>query len=647
MFDVIFGTYLHHAVAAFTGKVRGVAQPLSIQLLYLPLEAITCRAILQIHEYPLTSEAKTLRMRILLPFFLLALTHLNTLTAQQFSPRYELVKMDKNVNTFHHEAAPVISPDGNTLYFFVQNHPENTMGKDDTQDIWVSKKDGSGVWSLAQHLGSPFNIHRSNQVFTFFPDGSLFIKGGRTKGEKGFSIVNGNSLRELEVKDFKAMNKGRFYGASMSADGKHIIMYFSEVANSPNSDLYTSHQQPDGSFSKPAKSRLSTTTDDVGPFIGPDQQTLYFASARQAPGRQGGVDIYKTTRLDDTWMNWSEPINMGKPINTSALDYYFTIDNAGNVFTSRANKALDGAQLDLYTLVPKTFKIHLIGMVYNEKSMQPLQANVEVGVKGKEVVKLQSTTAGKFETKMPEVLEYTVATTAQGFLPKDESFKIPVLTTDTTINIEILLRPVAKKLLLVGNVYNKKTEQLISAKLDITLKGDKKTNMRLLAEGGKYEKEIPKLGWYMIGASAEGYINAADSVEAEDDGLSPFSRDLYLQPIEVGVTVRLKNIYFDFDKTTLKTESFVELNKVVDFLKLNPSVEIEISGHTDYKGSDDYNINLSQGRSQSVVDYIISQDIDSYRLTAHGYGEGKPIDTNETDVGRANNRRVEFTVLKK
>jgi outer membrane protein OmpA-like peptidoglycan-associated protein len=201
--------------------------------------------------------------------------------------------------------------------------------------------------------------------------------------------------------------------------------------------------------------------------------------------------------------------------------------------------------------------------------------------------------------------------------------------------------------LLAGNVYNKKTEQLISAKLDITLKGDKKTNMRLLAEGGKYEKEIPKLGWYMIGASAEGYINAADSVEAEDDGLSPFTRDLYLQPIEVGVTVRLKNIYFDFDKTTLKTESFTELNKVVDFLKQNPSVEIEISGHTDFKGSDDYNINLSQGRSQSVVDYIISQAIDSYRLIAHGYGENKPIDTNETDAGRANNRRVEFTVLKK
>ncbi|HEX8038776.1 MAG TPA: OmpA family protein, partial [Chryseosolibacter sp.] len=90
-----------------------------------------------------------------------------------------------------------------------------------------------------------------------------------------------------------------------------------------------------------------------------------------------------------------------------------------------------------------------------------------------------------------------------------------------------------------------------------------------------------------------------------------------------------------------------ELNKVVEFLKQNGTVEIEISGHTDNKGSDDYNQTLSQGRSEAVVNYIISQGIDSFRLTAHGYGESKPIDTNDSDEGRANNRRVEFTILKK
>jgi outer membrane protein OmpA-like peptidoglycan-associated protein len=585
-------------------------------------------------------------MRSLLLLLLVSLT-VCARAQQQSMLRYELVKMDKNVNTFRHEAAPVVSPDGSTLYFFVQNHPDNTFGKDDTQDIWASKKDANGVWGVAEHLRNPYNIHPSNQVFTVFDDGSLFIRGGRSKGEKGFSIVANGELKELDVKDFKSMNKGRFYGASMSADKKFMVIYFSEKENAQLSDLYLSQAQPDGSWSRPEKMSLSTTTDEVGPFIGPDQKTLYFGSARQAPGRQGGVDIYKTTRLDDTWKKWSDPINMGKPINTNALDFYFTIDREGNIFTSRANKALEGAQLDLYQLVPKTFKVNLTGVVLNEKTQDPIVADLDVKIKEKEPLKLKSNTTGNFETKLPETQAITIATSAEGFLPKEQSLKLPELTADTTVFVEILLKPVAKKLMVMGNVYDKKTEKLIAAKVDVTLRKDRKTTFKVPAEKGTFEKEVPKLGWYMLNATAEGYLNATDSVELESEELSPATRDLYLEPIEIGVTVRLKNIYFDFDKTTLKKESFTELNKVADFLKQNATVEIEIAGHTDSKGSDDYNANLSQGRSQSVVDYLVSQGIESFRLTAHGYGESKPIDTNDTEPGRANNRRVEFTVVKK
>jgi len=582
-------------------------------------------------------------------FLLLFFALINFITfAQESGNRYELINMGKTVNTFHHEAAPIVSPDGKTLYFFVQNHPQNTYGKDDSQDIWMSKKDDNGVWGAPQHLSSPFNNSHSNQVFTILPDGSLFIKGGKSKNEKGFSIVNtGGSIRELSVDDFSKMNKGRFYGASMSADAKHMIIYFSEVTNSPNSDLYASHVKPDGSWSKPVKLKLSTNMDEVGPFIGPDQKTLFFGSARQAPGRQGGVDIYKSERLDDTWMNWGEPKNLGKPINTSALDFYFTMDNEGNVFTSRANKALEGAQLDLYMLVPKTFKVNLVGIVYNEKTQQPMQANVELKINDKEPLKFVTNATGKFETKFSEVRSYSISAAAEGFGSKSESFTLPVINSDTTINVELLLKPIPKKLMLTGNIYDQKTEKHIPAKLSMALKGDRKTILKLESTDGKYEQEISKLGWYILTASSSGYVNATDSVWINDADVTPVEKDVYLQPIEVGLTVRLKNIYFDFDKTTLKSQSFVELNKVVDFLKQNNSVEIEIAGHTDNKGSDGYNLNLSQGRSQSVVDYLISQGIESFRLTAHGYGESKPIDTNDTDDGRANNRRVEFTILKK
>ncbi len=586
-------------------------------------------------------------MRANLLLFCFAFMLLNA-SAQDIGTRYELVNMGKPVNTFHHEAAPLVSADGTTLYFFVQNHPENTYGKDDSQDIWMSKKDANGVWGAPKHLTSPFNNSHSNQVFTILPDGSLFIRGGKSKNEKGFCKVSttGN-LKELDVQDFQKMNKGRFYGASMSADEKHMVIYFSEISGSENSDLYASHLQPNGSWSRPVKLKLSTSTDDVGPFIGPDQKTLYFGSARQSPGRQGGVDIYKTTRLDDTWINWSEPINMGKPINTAALDFYFTMDNAGNVFTSRANKALEGAQLDLYMLVPKQFKMNLIGTVSNEKTKQPMIAAVELKTGDKEPQKFSTTATGKFEAKVAEAKYYSINAGAEGFTPKSQTFKIPTLNSDTTIYIDVLLKPISKQLVLTGNVYDQKTNKPVDSKVNITLKGDGKTNFNPDATGGKFEQDVSSLGWYILSASAEGYVNATDSVWINDDDVTPIKKDVYLQPIEIGLTVRMQNIYFDFGKTTLKSESFRELNRVVDFLKQNRTVAIEIAGHTDNKGSDDYNLNLSQGRSQTVVDYFVSQGIDSARLTAHGYGEAKPVDTNDTEEGRSNNRRVEFTVEKK
>lgn len=570
------------------------------------------------------------------------------LLAQEISARYELVKMDKTVNTFRHEAAPIVSPDGNTLYFFVQNHPENTFGKDDTQDIWVSRKDENGNWTQAEHLTAPFNIHPSNQVFTILPDGSIFIKGGKRKGQKGFSIITPNRQHiELTVRDFSKMNQGRFYGASMSADRKHIIMYFSERPNSAISDLYISHLEPDGTYTRPVKMDLSTNMDEVGPFIGPDQKTLYFGSARMAPGRQGGVDIYKSTRLDDTWMKWSEPVNLGKPINTAALDFYFTMDNHGNIFTSRANKALEGAQLDLYMLVPKTFAVTLAGNVYNKKTNDPLQANVEIRLADRDAVKIKSDASGKFESKFPEFSAFALSASLDGFLPASSSGTVPLLFNDTTIYVDIALEPVAKDLILQGKVVDKKTNKQVTANLAMTVREHPAASLKTTAANGAYRQQIDELGWYIITASAEGYLTTVDSIWINDRDVTPVEKDIVLQPIEVGVTVRLKNIYFDFDKTTLKNESFAELNKVVDFLKQNPSVEIEISGHTDNKGSDQYNETLSQGRSEAVVGYIVSQGIESYRLTARGYGESKPIDTNDTEEGRANNRRVEFTVMKK
>ena len=565
---------------------------------------------------------------------------------QEFSQRYELINLGKQVNTFYHEAAPVVSPDGKTLYFFVQNHPENTFGREGSQDIWVTRKGEDGEWSAPEHLKPPFNQNRSNQVFNVLPDGSLFVRGGKGRDSKGFSIVSPNgSWQEITVKGYADMEKGRFNGATISSDARHMILYFTEVPKSIRSDLYASNLQPDGSWSQPEKLNITDRSDMFGPFIGPDDKTLYFASDKLDPKRQGGSDIYKSTRLDDTWKNWSKPVNLGPPINTAAGDAYFSMDASGNVFTSRANSRVDGGNLDLFILLPKNIQVKVKGVIYDEKTMQSITAHVGVRPKGEKEINIDVKNDGVYDTAIPETDQVVISASADGYIAKEQTIPIPLLYNDTTLIADIYLAPIPKKLILTGTVFDAKTNEPIKARIN-TIFENNNSGRSLETVNGNYEMEIEDMGWYVLNASAEGYLNAADSVEVMNKEINPLIKDLYLKKIEVGVTVRLKNIYFDFDKTTLKPESFIELDKVVDLLKTNPSVEIEISGHTDSKGSDDYNLNLSQGRSQSVVDYLISQGIESYRLSAHGYGETNPIDTNDTEEGRANNRRVEFTVLK-
>ena len=183
--------------------------------------------------------------------------------SQHFSPRYESIKL-KEVNSTYHDAAPVISPDGKKLYIFVADHPSNTFGKTGTQDIWLSTKDDKGAWSAPKHAGSPLNQSKINQVYQVLPDGSLLVRGGRGKNEKGISLVSASgSFRELKVPDFETMVKGQFNGATISSDAKHLIMYFSEVVKSIRSDLYISHEQ-NGTWSRPVKLKISSGSDECG-----------------------------------------------------------------------------------------------------------------------------------------------------------------------------------------------------------------------------------------------------------------------------------------------------------------------------------------------------------------------------------------------
>jgi outer membrane protein OmpA-like peptidoglycan-associated protein len=340
-----------------------------------------------------------------------------------------------------------------------------------------------------------------------------------------------------------------------------LLLYFNELKDKKISDLYVCFKQEDGTWSRPKYiDALNTVYDEFGPSLDPDGTTLYFASSK--PGGNGSSDIYATKRLDDSWLNWSDPINLGAPVNTSGFDAYYSTDDKGNVFTTRAYMSPDGGSLDILSLIPVEKpkpQLTIWGFVYDQGTSEPVSASVKY--------EIHQLTAG----------------------------------------------------------------EAVSAPND-----------------GFYEIKVTGDGKYQILSTAEGYLNETDELEIpEVESDTIIQKDLYLDRIEVGSTVRLNNIFFDFDETTLRQESITELNQVVDFLKSNPTVKIEISGHTDNKGSDEYNVALSDGRAGSVRSFLMENWIESGRVSSRGYGESQPVDTNETDEGRQRNRRVEFTILER
>ena len=393
-------------------------------------------------------------------------------------------------------------------------------------------------------MGEPFNDHRYNQVASVSPDGNrLLVRTGEGGDRWDFATVertNGVWQKPIELKidNFGSMCRGKFNGGFLSYEEDALLLYFSEKKDAKFSDLYVSFQTS---------------------YLAPNNKTMYFASAR--PGGMGSCDIYRSERLDDTWLRWSKPENIGAPINTKGFDAYYAVGQSDSaVFTTRALMTADGGHLDIFSLkqIKRVKpKLELIGFVMDEATGEFVAANVRYE-RNEEALGIAKTTVelGEYRTNLPDSGTYYFQVNAEGYLPRTDSVTVDAFTADTV-------------------VY----------------------------------------------------------------------KDLYLQALEVGVSVRLDNIFFDYNQTTLRVESYPALDAVVEMLDTNPKLRIEIGGHTDDRGSDAYNQQLSQGRAEAVRQHLLDNFIDADRVTAVGYGESQPEVPNDSEENWQINRRVEFTVL--
>jgi len=505
------------------------------------------------------------------------------------------------VNSEYNEINPMIAPDGRTLYFARISHPNNTHGDKGSQDIWYSEFDeASKQWGPARRMGFPLNKDEYNCAYSITPDGqTMLIKGQYNNGNyetRGFSLSKKTASgwsppQKIDIPNYVNLSKGQFDCGFLSADGKVLLMAFSEKKNSKEDDIYVSFRQKDGSWSKPMDlgPEVNTKFTETTPFLAPDGATLYFSSNRE--GGLGSNDIYVTKRVDKTWKHWSKPVNLGPKINTDGYDAYYTLGASG-----------DYAYLT-------TFK----------------------------------NTLGKGDIVRVKLTDDQ---------PTDQPGKVgggnDVAKTDVTRPDLTRPDPVA---LISGKVIDQTTGKPIEARIVYQTLPDGAEAGEATSDPitGEYKIVLPYGQKYSMRAIAKDFIAEGDNVDlTQTKGFQEIKgKELKLVPIEVGRTVRLNNIFFDTGKSELRPESGPELDRLVTTLNESPKIVIEVRGHTDNTGSNEINAKLSQDRADAVREYFISKGIEPDRVGSKGFGESKPVATNDTDEGRQQNRRVEFMIVKK
>lgn len=402
---------------------------------------------------------------------------------------------------------------------------------------------------------------------------------------------------------------------SISQDGNYL---FFTGCNRPDGmgrcDIYIALKKGDD-WGKPFG--LSAPVNSSGwesqPSISADGRTLYFVSNR--PGGYGGYDIWKSTL---TPKGWGPPVNLGPNVNTpySEQSPYIHPDDNTLYFCSNGWPGFGG--MDLF--VSRADKT---GQWQKPENLgSPINTNNDESG-------LSLTATGQYaffsSNKLNGAGGYDIY-----------RFEMPQHLRPNLVTY------------VKGNVNDFKTKRPLEAAVEIRdLENDKPIyqNYSTLPKGN-FLATLPTGKNYGLNISKAGYLFHSENFSLEGhEPTNPFYIQAWLQPIEVGSKSILKNIFFDTNQFNLKPESRSELIKLINFLALNPTVRIEISGHTDDVGNDQSNQLLSENRAKSVYQYLIAAKVDPNRLVFKGYGETQPILPNNSDESRAKNRRTEFKVI--
>lgn len=382
----------------------------------------------------------------------------------------EVERLGENVNSRYAEISPVLSPDGKIMYFGRKNHPENVGGVKDDEDIWYSVLGDDGDWQPAQNLGTMFNnAHPNfiNSISAISPDGETllflmgnrYLKNGKMLGGISMSTKKGDAWsppKSLVIEnDYNMSDKANFF---LTDDRKAIIMSVERKDSYGDRDLYVSFQKKDTLWSEPLN--LGPVVNSAGlesaPFLDADNKTLYYSS--NGFSGYGGSDIYMTIRLDDTWTNWTEPLNLGPDINSPLEDLFFNIPKESSY--AYYSRGITDEDLDIFRVKLPIYKVPEIlvavkGVIRDAKTGEPLRAEViyERLSDGKRIgVVKPNPLTGEFDFQLPTGEIYGVRADLDGYIAESQNIDLRSHKEGTTYKpTNLSLVPIEEDVVIVLN----------------------------------------------------------------------------------------------------------------------------------------------------------------------------------------------------
>ncbi|MBN2664783.1 MAG: PD40 domain-containing protein [Bacteroidales bacterium] len=471
-------------------------------------------------------------------------------------------------------------------------------------------KFSSNINTTAKEYFPTISADNSSIVFT-----RLIGKTGNERQEDIYiSYINGTTIEPAVIVSPLINTQNNEGAHTLSADGKTMI--FTRCVPNGSCDLFIAKKDERGNWLIPEKlpSSVNSRYWDTQPSLAADGKTLYFTSNR--PGGKGKMDIWVTKYLGND--NWTKPQNLGDSINSpeNEMSPFIHFDSKTLYFTS-----------DYYPGMGK------FDLFYSKKIND-------------------STWSGAVNLGYPintSENEYRLVVDAWGDKAYFSSERDTVFQQDIYyFDFPEKLRPI-RTLLVRANIFSSVNLKQIKADI-ITIIDLNTYDTVFFAETEKqFTVCLPYQGEYALNILKSGYMFYSQNFTLDNlaDTVRYYDLSIYLKPIVEGEKINLKNTFFETDSYNINPKSYVELNKLVDFLKLNLNVQIQVAGHTDNIGSSDYNLKLSKNRAESIRNYLIDKEIQPNRISSIGYGYTKPIADNQTEEGRKLNRRTEIIILKK